>query len=111
MEQEKRWLQFCWNGQTYAVPMEDVGGIIRRDRFEQANEGNPVSIQYLHEGYLEGTGKWVIILRNHAFGLQFTADRIIGEVGTGKNISRENDVTDGLFSIWKLDSKSIGENE
>ena len=110
MAQEKRWLQFYWGGKAYAVPMEDIGGIVRRDRFEQADALTSIPIQYLHEEYVEGNEKWVIILRNHSTQLRLLADRIIGEVRTGKNINQENDTMVGLFSIWKLDSQLTGGN-
>lgn len=111
MEKDNRWLQFYWGGKAYAVPVEDIGGIIRRDRFPQANERGSIPIRYLHEEYAEGKEKWVIILRNHAVQLRLTADRIIGEMRTAKNNNLEKSLAVGLFSICELDSQSMaGDN-
>ena len=111
MESEKSWLQFYWGGKAYAVPMEDVGGIIRRNRFRQDNRDASIPIKYLHEEYKEGNEKWIIILRNHAVQLRLTADRIIGEVRTEKDTSRRSGSTVGLFSIRRIESNLTGGHE
>jgi hypothetical protein len=99
MTQKTQWLQFDWGGMDYAVPVEDVSGIIRRERFRRIEARSAILIKSLPLDFMEKKEKWVIILRNHAIQIALIADRIIGERWLTTSEDPENETKIGFFRI------------
>lgn len=99
---EQKYLQFVWGDRTYAVAIEDVGGVVPQKLFKAGSIHSSGLARTIPNEFSGKIANWVIILQNEKINLAISVDKVIGVVTQADEDSFGSKFSPGLFRIWQV---------